>query len=132
MKFGNWNVTESGIEWRGKSLHRFSIPADSLLQLVDDQSESDGMYQWIIRATAEDWLTDDDLYDLNFAMVYLAGVKNLPIDYQLFDQTVGYQFDLLDEEDDDDEDDGEPPLNDISADEAEAEQQRKDALTERD
>ncbi|RYY29643.1 MAG: hypothetical protein EOO04_06905 [Chitinophagaceae bacterium] len=129
MKFGNWTVNDSGIEWQGKSLNRFQIPADALLDLVDDQSESDGMYQWIIRATGEDWLTDDDLYDLNFAFVYLAGLKNLPLDYQLFDHTVGYQFDLLEEEDDDD---GQPPLNDISADEAEAEQQRKDAMSERD
>ena len=129
MKFGNWTVNDSGIEWQGKSLNRFQIPADALLDLVDDQSESDGMYQWIIRATGEDWLTDDDLYDLNFAFVYMAGVKNLPLDYQLFDHTVGYQFDLLEEEDDDD---GQPPLNNIPADEAEAEQQRKDAMSERD
>ena len=122
-------VNDSGIEWQGKSLNRFQIPADALLDLVVDQSESDGMYQWIIRATGEDWLTDDDLYDLNFAFVYMAGVKNLPLDYQLFDHTVGYQFDLLEEDDDDD---GQAPLNDISADEAEAEQQRKDAMSERD
>jgi hypothetical protein len=50
-------------------------------------------------ATGEDWLTDDDLYDLNFAFAFAAGRSGQPFDYHVFDRTLEYQYNLLDEED---------------------------------
>lgn len=63
---------------------------------VGDVSED--LYKWILLATGEEWLTHDDLYDLNFAFVYVAGTLQQQFDYALFDKTVEYQFDMLDEE----------------------------------
>ena len=45
MKFGNWVVTEEGIEWRGVGYNRFVV---SGRQLLDTESNS---YKWILRAT---------------------------------------------------------------------------------
>lgn len=127
MKFGNWNVSEAGIEWAGSGLQRFFIHQRDLTEITTGDEEEADMYKWILSATEEDWLTDDDLYDLNFAFVYAVAHARLNFDYEVFDQTVAYQFETLDEEESE-----QPSLDIMSPETAEAEQQRKDALTGRD
>ena len=101
MKFGHWNITPVAIEWAGSSFNRFVIDRASLLEtiLVDEASEP--LYKWIVLATQEDWLSNDALYDLNFAFVFAAGQSNENFDYGLLDKTLDYQFDILDDEEDD-------------------------------
>ncbi len=101
MKFGNWTTNDAGIEWQGKPANQFRIPVEGLLEITNDAEPGSELYQCIVNATGEEWLTDDDLYDLTFAFVYLAGTKQLSFDYQVLDQTLAYQFDLLEEEEDD-------------------------------
>jgi hypothetical protein len=102
MKFGNWNTNEEGIIWQGKPANNFRIPAEGMLNVTNDAEQGSKMYECIVNATAEEWLTDDDLYDLTFAFVYLAGTKQKEFDYQVLDQTLAYQFDLLEEEEEED------------------------------
>jgi hypothetical protein len=128
MKFGNWDVTEEGIDWAGKDLQRFSLKMGSLLETIEVEDSDETMYKWIVIATQEDWLTVDDLYDLNFAFVYAAAQTDVDFNYDIFDKSVAYQFEILEEEDDCDE----PSLDDLSDEEITAEQQRKDASSERD
>lgn len=102
MKFGNWQVNKDAIQFAGSPLQRFLVTTSDLLQTEESEEDGEMLYKTIIRATEEDWLTSDDLYDLNFALMYLAGSNNIAIDYEIFDRTLEYQFSLLDEEDDED------------------------------
>jgi hypothetical protein len=105
MKFGNWKMSDETIEWSGKSLQRFAIDRSSLLETMPSDITGEELYKWIVLATDEDWISQDDLYDLNFAFVYAAGKANGEFSYEVFDRTVEYQYDLLEDEDDDEEDD---------------------------
>ena len=126
MKFGNWKVSEAGIEWSDR-LQRFVIEHGQLLETAQEPGEANGLYQWILLATAEDWLTHDDLYDLNYAFVFAAAGAGGSFDYERFERTLDYQYGLLEEEEK-----SQPSLGGFTADDAEAEQQRKEALSERD
>lgn len=99
MKFGNWNVTAESVEYAGNPLQRFVVTSRDLLNTEQVDGVGSEVYQSVLRATEEDWLTSDDLYDLNFALMYFAGSAGLAIDYEMFDRTLEYQFNLLDEED---------------------------------
>jgi hypothetical protein len=123
IKFGNWSVDRDTLKWNGDKLQQFTVKIQDILET----DESGEMYEWIIRATEEDWLTDDDLYDFNFAFIYAAALKGSSFDYSLFDRTVAYQYELLEGEEAE-----QPSLNDLSKEEADLEQQRKNALSERD
>jgi hypothetical protein len=100
MQFGNWKVTPNEIAWAGKGVNRFVIPVAELTETTVDNT-GNTVYRWIILATEEDWLTQDELYDLNYAFVYATGKSDLDFDYSIFDQTLDYQYEELDEEEDD-------------------------------
>jgi hypothetical protein len=104
MVFANWKVTQDSIAWNGTGLQRFVIPIQGLTSTTkgdDDQL----FYEWILLATEEDWLTQNDLYDLNYAFVYAIAKFGLEFNYEIFDATLEEQFDRFDEEDDDDYED---------------------------
>ena len=98
MNFGYWNITTSTIEWAGDGFNRFVIKKDTLLEPTRMGEDSDYLYKWIVLATQEEWLTHDDLYDLNFAFVFVAGTASEHFDYRIFDNTLEYQFEVLDDE----------------------------------
>jgi hypothetical protein len=102
MIFGNWKVSNGSIEWNAPGLNRFVIPKDGLVEITEPEEDSPRLYEWIMRATAEDWLTQDDLYDLNYAFVYAVARFGFDFDYEIFDATLEEQFDQFDMEDDDD------------------------------
>ena len=97
MKFGNWNITDKGIEWAGKGANRFLIPEDSLTEIGTDNI-GNKLYKWILLATDEDWLNQDELYDLNYAFVYAVAQSGHEFDYDLFDRSLAYQYEELDDE----------------------------------
>jgi hypothetical protein len=101
MQIGNWRITEKSLEWTGKNMLRFAIEKEMLLETTSPPEAYGGqLYKWIVLATDTDWLTADDLYDLNFAFVYAAGYWRMELDYTTFDDTAAYQFDELDDEED--------------------------------
>ena len=101
MKFGNWIVKEESLEWNTDSLHFFAIPKDDSTSIRYDKKGS-FFYDWILKATEEDWLTQDDLYDLNFAFVYAVAKWGLEFSYETFDATLEEQYEQFDEEEDED------------------------------
>jgi hypothetical protein len=101
MQFGNWMITDDAIEWQADGEHAFVIPKDSLTALRYDKKGS-FFYDWILLATAEEWLTQDDLYDLNFAFVYAAARWQQEFSYATFDATLEEQYEQFDEEEDED------------------------------
>lgn len=99
MKIGNWNIIDSTIEFDSDDENKFVIERKDLLETIDIEESDDKLYKWIVLATAAEYLSIDDLYDLNFAFVYAAGDSgNNDFDYELFDKTVEYQFEMIDEE----------------------------------
>lgn len=100
MKFGKWTIEDNRIKWNGEPLQFFEIPKDAITQTRYDVKGS-FFYDWILKATDESFLTQDDLYDLNFAFVYAAAIWKAEFDYHTFDATLEEQYELLDEEEDD-------------------------------
>ena len=98
MEFGNWKVTQNGISWNGQALQRFEIPAEKLSAIRQSNADDNNLYEWILLATDEDWLTENDLVDLNFAFVYAVGKFGLDFNYEVFDATLDYQFELFEDE----------------------------------
>ncbi len=101
MKFGEWKVTENSIEWNG-GLQRFVIPTDELNSTSAGNKDDEVLYKWIVLATEEDWLTQNDLYDLNYAFVFAAGKSGINFSYDIFDATLAYQYELFESEDEED------------------------------
>lgn len=102
MQFGNWLIKEDSIDWNAEDqLSRFVIPKDDLTAIRYDKRGS-FFYNWILLATEEDWLTQDDLYDLNFAFVYAAAKWGMEFSYETFDATLEEQYDQFEEEEDED------------------------------
>jgi hypothetical protein len=99
MEFGNWKVTESSINWNGSGLQRFEITAEKLNNIRQSTSDDNNLYEWILLATEEDWLTENDLVDLNFAFVYAVAKFALDFNYSVFDATLDYQFTVFEAED---------------------------------
>ena len=100
MLFGNWLVTSEGIQWNGEGLNRFVIDKESLTRTR--QMNGQTLYDWIFIATDEDWLTQNDLYDLNFAFVYAFAKFKSDFNYEMFDASIAEQFELFEEEDEQD------------------------------
>lgn len=98
MQFGNWNITDTAIEWNGEETEQFSIELKQLLDTTTDKASGDTVYACILRATNEDWLAEDDLYDLNFAVAFAAGASGQSFDYAIFDQTLEHQYNMLEDE----------------------------------
>jgi len=105
MKFGNWEITASAIEWKGMGFNRFVVERQSLLETILIEATDEYLYKWIILATQEEWLSEDDLYDLNFAFAFTAGATPENFSYKTFDATLEYQFNNLEEDDEDEEED---------------------------
>lgn len=103
MKFGNWNITGNSIEWAGSKGKSFTINKATLLQ-TENGNGNVKMYSWLVKATDAEWLTVDALYDLNFAFAFVAGATPSKFDYEVFDNTLDYQFEMREDEEDDDED----------------------------
>ncbi len=105
MQFGNWQVTESNIEWKGGGEKQFAIPLNQLNKTTKDNADDAAFYEWILVATEEDWLTQNDLFDLNYAFVYGIAKTGLDFNYDIFDATLEEQFDQFDLEDNEDNED---------------------------
>lgn len=101
MQFGNWKITDNALNWDGEEPNRFEIPKDELIAIRYDK-RGHFFYDWILKATEEDWLTQDDLYDLNFAFVYAAAKWGHDFSYETFDATLEEQYEQFDEEEDED------------------------------
>ncbi|MEJ7827123.1 MAG: hypothetical protein WKF91_02975 [Segetibacter sp.] len=102
MLFGNWKITEDSIIWNGDESQQFVIPAAHLNITIVDFTSNVTCYETILLATNEDWLTQNDLYDLNYAFVYAIAKFGLDFNYDIFDTTLAQQYEQFEREDEDD------------------------------
>jgi len=103
MIFGNWKVGDQYLSWNGPGLNRFYISKRELLRTTNDPVTEASWYEWVLLVTNEDWLTQDDIFDFNYAFVYASALFGLPFDYTIFDETLAEQYERLDLEEDEDE-----------------------------
>ena len=66
QKFGNWGISDQGIEWLKKPA--YLIPVHNLAD--EDTGRNKGMYQILLHMTEKNWLSKNDLYNLNTAFVF--------------------------------------------------------------
>ncbi len=99
MQFGNWQITDSQIEWKGGGSGSFVIPFQDMSATRPNSTGDTSFYEWILRATDEEWLTQNELFDLNYAFVYAIAKAGLHFDFEIFDATLEEQFDQFDLED---------------------------------
>ena len=102
MQFGNWTVTDTNIDWNGDGGNKFSIPGSDIHLLSRDETNGAVFYEWILEATQQEWLSQNDLFDLNYAFVYAFAKSGEAFNYEVFDATLEEQFDQFDMEDNED------------------------------
>lgn len=102
MLFGNWKITEDSITWNGDGSQQFVIPAAHLNITIADFTSNATFYETILLATNEDWLTQNDLYDLNYAFVYAIAKFGHDFNYDIFDATLAQQYEQFEREDEED------------------------------
>ena len=98
--FGSWQVSDKGIEWvDATTQNKFSIPVKEIAAIHEEEGE-EPMYKWLVAPLDEEWISVEDLYDLNYAFVYACGKLNVDFSYDIFETTLDYQFDSMDMDDD--------------------------------
>lgn len=99
MQFGNWVVADDNIEWKGDGANKFIIPLTDLNRTRKGETDNILFYEWILLATNEEWLSQNDLFDLNYCFVYAFAKTAFDFDYAIFDATLEEQYEQFDEED---------------------------------
>jgi hypothetical protein len=102
MLFGNWKIIEDSIVWNGGDTQSYVIPASHLNITMVDFTKKTTLYETILLATNEDWLTQNDLYDLNYAFVYATAKFAVHFNYDIFDATLAWQYEQFENEDEED------------------------------
>ena len=68
FKIGNWLIDEDGIKWNGKSAVTYNIHKSRLAEAGPPGREN--MYDWLVHMPEKTWLTREDIYSLNTALLY--------------------------------------------------------------
>lgn len=102
MLFGNWKVNDEGIAWNSAGLNRFVIPRNGLVNTKQENDDEPVLYEWILTATEEAWITQNDLYDLNYAFVFAVAKFGADFNYEIFDATLAEQYEQFEMEDEED------------------------------
>lgn len=103
FKIGNWEINQSGIEWKGEAGRELIIDRDRITE--SGFGERENTYDWLIHLTEKSWLTRSDIYALNSAFIYAISVFELDLNSNSFVKTFIEQEKELQfgEESDDDE-----------------------------
>ena len=98
--FGSWQVSDKGINWNDpKGTNKFTVPVADLAAIQTEEGE-EPMYKCLVTPLDEEWISVEDLYDLNYAFVYACGKLNVDFSYDILETTLDYQFDSMDMDDD--------------------------------
>lgn len=107
MNFGNWIVKEETIEWTEPGPYQFVLHKDEMLTTKPNALGNAMLYEYILLATGEEWLSENDLFDFNYAFVFAAARFGLDFNYEIFDATLAEQYEQLETEEEEDDEDGE-------------------------
>lgn len=80
FSFGNWLVTNDGIQWTGnKHGDEYFISRESI-EHTGMSNEEYGSYYWPKHLTEKLWISESDLYAFNTAFVFAFDQYNLDLD----------------------------------------------------
>lgn len=84
ITIGNWLIKEEGIEWTGNN--KYFIEKDRLLELGTGSRSN--MYDWLIHLPEKTWLTKQDIYELNTALIYAINYFGFDLNRLSFVETI--------------------------------------------
>jgi len=68
IKIGNWLINDNGIQWDGQPAVDYKIFKNTLNCIGSGDREK--MYDWLVHLPEKTWITENDIYTLNTALVY--------------------------------------------------------------
>ena len=86
MKYGNWEITETGINWIGKPNLIYEIPRDELTDL--GRGERANRYDWLMHIAEKTWVKAEDVEMLYRVFVDAATKYNMPYDLDILLDTI--------------------------------------------
>ena len=98
IRFNSWSVSPYGIDWKGRTDIKYSIPLHSLVHTGVNKRAI--LYQWLIEIARDKRLTSEDVYSLNTAFFYALDMFKTELDipnYVLIAETLKAQQELIDE-----------------------------------
>lgn len=69
FKIDNWLITSEGIEWTGAYGRELFIPVNRIAEPGPPTSRTH-MYDWLVHLPSKTWMTVQDVYALNTAIIY--------------------------------------------------------------
>ncbi len=84
ITIGKWLIKEEGIEWTGNN--KYFIEKDRLLELGTGSRSN--MYDWLIHLPEKTWLTKQDIYELNTALIYAINYFGFDLNRLSFVETI--------------------------------------------
>lgn len=91
ITIGKWEVTEEGIQWTGDN--EYFIDKDRLLE--SGPGSRSNMYDWLVHLPEKTWLSKEDIYALNTALVYAINYFGLDFHKNSFVETIVLQQNQL-------------------------------------
>lgn len=93
FKIGNWLINDEGIIWNGPS-GKYTITKERLTESGPEGRER--MYDWLVHLPEKVWLTREDVYALNTALIFAMEAYNIPFPENLsFIETFIEQEDVM-------------------------------------
>ena len=68
FKIGNWLINEEGITWDGEQQIKYEIEKDRLTE--SGPQDRINVYDWLVHMPTKAWLSREDIYALNTALIY--------------------------------------------------------------
>lgn len=68
FKIGNWLIDKDGIKWDGTPKVDYRISKERITEA--GPPNRDKMYDWLVHMPQKTWLTREDIYALNTALIY--------------------------------------------------------------
>ncbi len=75
FKIGNWLIDDDGIKWDGKPKVKYEIHKSRLAE--PGPPGRDQMYDWLVHMPEKTWLSREDVYALNTALIYAMDYFNV-------------------------------------------------------
>lgn len=75
FKIGNWLINDDGIQWDGIPKINYVISRDRIVE-PGPQGRSN-MFDWLVHMPEKTWMTREDSYSLNTAIIYAMEAFNI-------------------------------------------------------
>lgn len=81
IKIGNWIIKDDGIHWAGQPETGLVIEKERLNE--GGPGDRVEMYDWLVHLPTKTWLTNEDIYALNTALIYALEYFDIGFDNNL-------------------------------------------------